>query len=94
MDDTSPRFLDGVTSRSRVVKLSLTGQSLLILDGNSTLADWPYDRVFVKEDWVHKAGAILGHKDNPDAGLSIFLENEFKQIQQRLPRRHQASFII
>ncbi len=94
MDDASPRYLDGVISRSRVVKLSLTGQSLLILDGNSTLADWPYERVFVKEDWVHPTGAILGYKDNLDAGLSIFRENEFKQIQQRLPRRHQASFII
>lgn len=88
------RYMDGVTSQSRDVILSMTDQSLVISIDSASLAAWPYSKVFVKEDWINPIGAILGCKDNPDASLAIESQQQFQQILQRLLRRHQASFII
>lgn len=94
MKDLSPRFLDGVTSKPQIVRLSFTDQSVILLGEADVATTWPYTKIFVKEDWIDGAGAILGHKDHPDAGLSVYRLQEFKRIQQKLSRRHRASFII
>jgi predicted Zn-dependent protease len=94
MKDLSPRFLDGMTSKPQQVRLSFTDQSLLLLGDADVITTWPYIKILVKEDWVDGVGAILGHKDHPDAGLSIYREQDFKKIQQKLSRRDRASFII
>lgn len=90
----SARYLDGVTSQSRDVTLSITDQSVIISDDTAARATWPYSKIFVKEDWVNPTGVILGFKDNLDASLIIHNIQEFQNIQRKLPRRHQASFVI
>jgi predicted Zn-dependent protease len=98
MNNVSPRsaarYLDGVTSQARDVSLSMTDQSLIISIDQETIAMWAYSKIFVKEDWINPTGAIIGYKDNLDASLTIHSQPQFQKIQQKLPRRHQASFII
>lgn len=88
------RYLDGMTSQSRDVSLSMTDQSLILSIDNIALATWAYAKIFVKEDWMNPKGAILGYKDNPDASLIIHNAQQFERIQQKLHRRHQATFVI
>ncbi len=94
MENSSSRYLDGVTSQSRDVSLLMTDQSLILMIDNVALATWNYSKIFVKEDWINPTGAILGYKDNPDASLTLHNGQDFQRIQQKLTRRHQASFMI
>jgi Zn-dependent protease with chaperone function len=92
--DTSPRYLDGTSSLSQSVKLSMTDQSLIITSEGKSPVIWLYTKIFVKEDWHDITGAILGFKDNLDAGLAIHDNRHFITIQKRLAKRSKASFII
>ena len=92
--DTLPRYLDGTSSIAQSVKLSMTDQSLIITSEDKSPVIWPYTKVFVKEDWHDVTGAILGFKDNLDAGLAIHDNRHFMTIQKRLSKRSKASFII
>lgn len=94
MNTLSPRYLDGVTSQARDVTLLMTGSSLIISMNHITLDDWSYSKIFVKEDWIDAAGAVLGYKDNLDASLVIYNHQQFQKMQERLSTRHRASFMI
>jgi len=94
MIDLSPRFLDGETSQSQKVKLSMTEQSLIIKSDNQTQVLWVYSKIFVKEDWSGSIGGIFGFKDSPDAGLFIHDRKQFDHIQRKLHSRHKATYIV
>lgn len=72
----------------------MTDQSLIITADGKSPVIWPYTKVFVKEDWHDVTGAILGFKDNLDAGLAIHDHRHFITIQKRLSGRNKASFIL
>lgn len=72
----------------------MTDQSLIITSEGKSPIIWPYTKIFVKEDWHDVTGAILGFKDNLDAGLAIHDYRHFITIQKRLSKRSKASFII
>lgn len=72
----------------------MTDQSLIITVNGKSPVIWPYAKIFVKEDWHDVTGAILGLKDNFDAGLVIHDYRHFITIQKRLSGRSKTSFIL
>jgi beta-barrel assembly-enhancing protease len=93
-NETSPRYLDGVSSLSQLVTLSLSDQSLIITCEGKSPVIWPYTKIFVKEDWHDETGAIIGFKDNPDAGLALYKIQHFLTLQRKLSKRNKSSSTI
>lgn len=92
--DISARYLDGVSSLSQPIKLEMAVQALIITPAGKLSILWPYAKIFVKEDWNPETGAIIGFKDNVDAGLAIYNHHHFLIIQNKLAARHKSSFIL
>jgi predicted Zn-dependent protease len=89
-----PVFVDGQTSVNHQVNIQVNNVSLRIIKNAEIVATWAFDKVHVKEDWHDETGAILGYRDTPDAGLSIYQKGVFQRIQQCIPKFQRASYII
>jgi predicted Zn-dependent protease len=89
-----PNFVDGQTSVNHQVAIQVNNTSLRILKDAEIITTWALDKIHVKEDWHDETGVILGYRDTPDAGLSIYQKDVFERIQQRIPKFQRASYII